>query len=186
MRYKYLLVIFTLCFCLLTGRSYAVSPTISPTPEVKEINYQLPYPGILPDHPLYPLKVIRDKIYDLVLSDPVKKTEFKLLMADKRFFMGYLLFNQGKNKLCEQTVSKGSKYYEEAVLSFFKAEKEGRDLRTLRQKLIDASLKYQELLTGFQTNADNDIRSGLQGSQERVLKYQQEITSHIEILQDNK
>ncbi|MCL5019024.1 MAG: DUF5667 domain-containing protein [Patescibacteria group bacterium] len=179
MRLKFILMISVIGFWFLASKSFAVTPTVTltvtPTPS-KEVNYQLPYPGILPDNPLYPLKVFRDKIYDLLLSDPLRKVEFKLLMADKRMMMGHLLLNnKGKAELSEQTVSKASKYYEEAVTVFFKAEKEGRDVKFLRQKLIDASLKYEELITGFQKGVANDVKIGLQGSLERVLKYRGEL-----------
>ncbi|HSW97310.1 MAG TPA: hypothetical protein VLF89_05800, partial [Candidatus Saccharimonadales bacterium] len=49
-----------------------VSPSISPiiTMENKQIQYDLPYPGLLPDNPLYSLKVLRDKIVEFFISDP--------------------------------------------------------------------------------------------------------------------
>lgn len=186
MRLKLLLFLLISFVLLFPSLSLANNITPLPTPEIKEVNYQLPYPGILPDHPLYPLKVFRDKVYDFLLSDPIKKAEFKLLMADKRLAMSYLLLNKGKTQLSEQTVSKSSKYYEEAALVFFKAEKEGREISFLRQKLIDASLKHEELIVGFQKGATNDVKSGLQGSLERILKYRQELLVNKQNLQDKK
>ncbi len=87
-------VLLTTVFFLLVKSVNAVSPTV--TPVNNEVEYTLAYPGLLPDHPLYPLKVIRDKIYDFFLSDLVKKSEFKLLMADKRLFMAIMLKDRQK------------------------------------------------------------------------------------------
>lgn len=160
-------------------------PSIIHASQLNNTNYILPYPGILPDHPLYPLKVIRDKVYDFLLRDLVKKTEFKLLMADKRFFMGIMLMDKGKPELSEQTISKGSKYFEEAVLILYKAEQEGREVSIVRHKLIDASKKYQEIITAYQKTTATHVTSGLQGSLDRVLKYQSELIESNK-MQDKK
>ena len=40
------------------------------------VKYELPYPGILPDNPLYFLKQIRDWIMERLITDPLKKIEF--------------------------------------------------------------------------------------------------------------
>jgi hypothetical protein len=53
----------------------------SSAPSVSE--YALPYPGILPDHPLYVFKKLRDQILERLISDPVRKMEFYMLQADK-------------------------------------------------------------------------------------------------------
>ena len=42
----------------------------------ESVNYQLPYPGrILPDHPLYFLKMIRDRIWLFFTTNSLKKAE---------------------------------------------------------------------------------------------------------------
>src|SRR5260370_38981843 len=66
-----------------------------------KMDYQLPYPGILPDNPLYELNALRDRIYGFLISDPLKKSEFDLLQADKRLAVGISLFNKGKKELAE-------------------------------------------------------------------------------------
>jgi hypothetical protein len=49
----------------------------------EELDYTLPYPGILPDNPLYIFKNLRDRVMRIFLSDPVKRIEFSLLQSDK-------------------------------------------------------------------------------------------------------
>lgn len=142
----------------------------------QEINYHFPYPGILPDHPLYPLKIIRDKIYDFFLLDKTKKTEFKLLMADKRFYMAVILFDKGKPLLAETSVSKASKYYQEGVLILSQLQKEEKDLNPLKEKFIQAGQKYQQIITGWQKTATPEVKQGLQLSLELIKKYQKELT----------
>lgn len=145
--------------------------------ENSTVDYQLPYPGILPDNPLYPLKVLRDKIYDFFLRDPLKKAEFRLLMADKRLFMAIMLADRKKIQLAQQTISKSSKYYEEAVLTLYKAQKEGREITELRSRLIKAGEKHQEIILGLMEDSPEEIKRGLQESLERIVKYREELSS---------
>src|SRR5205823_3865940 len=88
-----------------------VSPAVimSPTPTpAQTVDYTLPYPGLLPDNPLWPVKAFRDKSISMFISDPMKKAEFDLLQADKRVNASLYLFNQSKDKeaLVSQTISK--------------------------------------------------------------------------------
>jgi hypothetical protein len=41
----------------------------------QKIDYDLPYPGLLPDHPLYFIKAGRDKITELITRDNIKKAK---------------------------------------------------------------------------------------------------------------
>lgn len=159
--------------------------TILQTSQTKnQENYQLPFPGILPDNPLYPLKIVRDKIYGFLLTDIVKKSEFDLLLSDKRMAMSYLLVNKGKMQLAEKTVSKASKYYEKAVNNYFQAEKEGRDVKILRQKLLDAPIRYQELITGFEEGAQDKEKRGFQESLARVIRSRNKILKEQRVQND--
>lgn len=71
----------------------------------------MPYPGILPDHPLYALKVARDRALDYTTRDPVKKARLYLLFSDKRVAMAEALIEKGKIKPAISTLSKGEKYF---------------------------------------------------------------------------
>lgn len=97
--------------------------TITPTPD-----YVMPYPGILPDSPLYSLKTARDKLISFMIGDPLKKAEFDLLQADKRIGAALLLIKTGdseKQKIALSTISKGQNYYEEAIGKLAEAKKQG-------------------------------------------------------------
>jgi hypothetical protein len=71
--------------------------------------YQLPYPGILPNNILYPVKVVRDRMMEFFTRDPIKKSELYLLFADKRINMAQVI-RQTDWPLTEATVSKAEKY----------------------------------------------------------------------------
>jgi len=68
------------------------TPVASPTP----IMYALPYPGILPTHPLYVFKSLRDKIIELLVTDPIRKADFYIKQGDKKLNMGLALWDLKK------------------------------------------------------------------------------------------
>lgn len=172
--FSFFLLLLSFFLFSFAGRVSAQTPTI--TPEVKKVDYIMPYPGILPDHPLYPLKAIRDKIYDSLLTDLIKKTEFKLLMADKRVIMTQKLLEKGRPELAETTMSKASKYYEEAVLTLYKARNQGRDTLKQTTKLIDSAKKYEELVSSFPKIDSSVIKDGIMGSLSAINKYKNELS----------
>lgn len=150
----------------------------------KESTYSLPYPGILPDHPLYLLKVARDKIYDYLVSDLVTKAEFRLQTADKRFAMGIMLVEKNKKELAESTVSKASKYYEEAYLTVIKAKGKGRNIIAVKDKMISASYKYEEIISKYISASDGKVKTGYKESLERILRIRAELLKINQNLQN--
>lgn len=144
----------------------AVTPPTAGVTMEKPSEYLLPYPGILPDHPLYFLKQVRDGIMDRLIVDPLRKAEFHVLQADKRLNMGVVLLEQGKETLAETTISKGEKYMERAAhgLSAFKST--GRPVpASLIDKLTRSMEKHIEILEktnftgtlGFVKNLQSEI-----------------------------
>ncbi len=77
----------------------------------ERVIYNLPYPGLLPDHPLYFLKAIRDRFLDMSTRDYLKKAELYLLLSDKRVAMALALADEGKDNLAVSTLSKAEKYF---------------------------------------------------------------------------
>lgn len=124
----------------------AVNPVLVPT-----VNYPLPYPGILPGNPLYFLKVIRDKLVDFLISDPLKKATFDLTLADKRLNAGIYLFNEGSNEynLAESTISKDENYFVMALNEAKAAKQQGEDISSISNQLLMSSEKHQEVISGL-------------------------------------
>lgn len=121
----------------------------APTPTTAPVAYQLPYPGILPDSPLYFLKTFRDRLVAFLISDPLKKAEFNLLQANKRLQAGVFLLDKTPKdvSLSISTISKGQNYFEEALVSVSDAKKQGMPLTTILEQLSLASQKQKEVLS---------------------------------------
>ncbi|MFH0864403.1 MAG: DUF5667 domain-containing protein [Candidatus Gottesmanbacteria bacterium] len=140
--------IFLLPFVVATSTS-AITPRLTPAPVVsiiQPVDYPMPYPGILPDHPLYSLKMLRDKILDLIIKDPVKRIEFLLLMSDKRIAAGKMLIDGTKVSLGITTISKGENYFERAVTESEQTKKQGKNVNSQLDNLEKASQKHIEML----------------------------------------
>ena len=109
---KYILGIAVVLFFLFVPPTiYLLDYSQSPTLGSEEVLYTLPYPGILPDHPLYFVKVVRDKLLQVKTRDNLKKAKLYLLLSDKSIAMADALAKKGKDSLAITTFSKGEKYF---------------------------------------------------------------------------
>ena len=151
------------------------SQEISPARE--KILYNLPYPGLLPDHHLYVLKAIRDKMMDLATRDNIKKADLYLLFSDKRAAMAVPLAKKGKDKLAISTISKGEKYFLKIPQLVTTSKKQGvspPEGYVVNLKLSNA--KHHEII---QTLIKN-LPQGQNEALNEVLKINQEIKKEFD------
>lgn len=140
-----------------------------------KVEYQLPFPGILPDNPLYMLKVARDRIMELLIAEPVRKTEFYILQADKRLGMGVQLLEKGNSALAETTLSKGETYMDKAVSTAVNYKTSGKEIPGyLVDRLSRSLMKHNEVLSEEVVKASETIKPALSGFLETVKKLQTE------------
>lgn len=140
------------------------------------VEYLLPYPGILPDHPLYFLKKFRDTILERLIADPIKKAEFYILQGDKRLNMGIFLVAQSKLALAETTVSKGEKYLGNVVQVLTTQKTAGNPIPGyITDRLEKSLLKHEEVLTDLIARTSDPVKAGFTGSLEFVKNLQKEI-----------
>jgi len=124
-----------------------------------EIYYYFAYPGkILPDNPLWFLKVVRDKIWLGITTDLSKKAELNLLFADKRLVSSRMLFEKNKPELALSTLTKAEKYLEKAANNEEASRKEGGDTSNLLLRLANASLKHTEVVNEILEIAPSDAK----------------------------
>ncbi|MBI4089531.1 MAG: hypothetical protein HY424_02365 [Candidatus Levybacteria bacterium] len=168
-------LIFLLSFSIsLSTSKVAFAQKIAP-PEETSINYELPYPGLLPDNPLYVLRVIRDRTVGFLISSSLKKAEFNLLQADKRLNAGIYLFNKNKIPLSFSTISKAENYFEEAIEKIKQARKEGMNITEIVNKLRDAAKKHEEVLISLGDRSPKNFKNNFESLRERVVEFQKEV-----------
>lgn len=173
-----ILFVFALCLFFFAGLWHTVVAvsTQMPTTAVQEkIEYALPYPGILPDHPLYMVKRIRDYILERVIAEPVRKGEFYILQGDKRLQMGIMLVAAGKHALAETTVSKAEKYLEKAVQTLLAYQKNEAVVPTHIADRVRISLsKHEEVINEMLGTVPEAQKNGLTESLARVKLLQEQ------------
>lgn len=142
----------------------------NPTPE--KVDYFLVYSGILPDHFLYSVKMIRDRVLTFLTVDPSKKAELFLLFADKRLGAGKALIEGGKIDLGVSTITKAEKYLEQAVNQEKTARQSGKETQVLQEKMTRAVRKHEEVIMELIGKVSGDAKSTL----EKTLEYPRKLT----------
>ena len=145
------------------------------------VEYRFMWPGMLPDHPFYKLKVLRDKLVLKLVNNPVKRMEYYLLLADKGMYATKLLVEKGSISLAKTTALKAEHNYTLLVSEYkwmFWYEKPIP--ADLDGNIHISALKHQELLVR--------IAEGLTNQEDKNAFYQvagfsnanlQELTSLI-------
>ncbi|MBI4035154.1 MAG: hypothetical protein HY381_02045 [Candidatus Chisholmbacteria bacterium] len=109
-------------------------------------SYFLPDPGILPDHPLYWLKVVRDRVGLWLTTEPVARAERLLVYADRRMSEALSLSESGQGELAVVTAQRAEEYLARAVRQAEEVAQQGRKVEDIVGSLVGASLKHQEVL----------------------------------------
>ncbi|OGM21729.1 hypothetical protein A2863_04605 [Candidatus Woesebacteria bacterium RIFCSPHIGHO2_01_FULL_38_9b] len=146
------------------------------------IDYYLPYPGrVLPDNPFWFLKALRDKLWFSFTTNPTRKAELLLLLADKRLGSAKILFEKGKNSEALSTLTKAEKYLEAAMVQERENRKQSLDTSEFLVRIAKASLKHYQLMQYIEKNVPDDIKPAVIVSQEYPKKvYEQARNSLLE------
>lgn len=120
------------------------------------VEYTLPYPGILPDSPLYIFKVVRDKLVGTFILDSKQKAFYSLFLSDKRLAAGQALVKKGKGDIGAVTIIKAQDYYRQAVNETLKSKN-----NDLLSKLAVAGAKHEDVITELLVKADNGVAEKL-------------------------
>jgi hypothetical protein len=154
------------------------SATIAPSPT--SINYQLPYPGILPDSPLYPLKVLRDRLVEFFISNPTKKGEFYILEGDKHINSAIFLIENKRNyALAESTVSKGENYMERSFSQVPIIKQRQEIPNELLQHLSISLSKHQEEIKRMEDKAPAEVRMKLHKDYQRAVDLHKKVEASL-------
>lgn len=148
---KFLLRIFffaiLVCFFIQPAAAQEQENTPTPTPTPTFIKYYLAYPGMLPDSPLYKLKILRDRVSLTIISDPQKKVDFYLLQTDKGILATAMLVDKKKIELAKETALKAEHNFTLLTYQLNTLPKKPND--AFFEKLKVASLKHQEVLNSL-------------------------------------
>lgn len=168
----------TLFIFLIPFLTYVIDYT--PVNAVQEtVIYTLPYPGILPDNPLYIFKAIRDQLIIFGTRDNVKKAQLYLLLSDKRIGMAISLSKKGKEKQAIEVAGKAEKYFFNIPQLLIDAKKQGSGSSSeFIQTLKLSNAKHREILDSFL----KDLPQGLNNAINEVIKINEQVKKSIDKL----
>jgi len=149
--------------------------TVNPAAVGEETDYFLAYPGILPDHFLYSLKMMRDRIWLWLTVEPLKKAELMLLFADKRLGAGKVLIEGNKIDLGVSTLGKAEKYLQRALVQERITQKTDEEAKAFLEKLSKAASKHEEILLSLMEKTGDSAKSVLGESLNLVRQSQAQI-----------
>jgi len=141
-------------------------PITTPEPKNQQVEYALPYPGILPDHPLYFLKNVRDWLLKIFISQPVRKTEFEMLLSDKSLNMAIFLADQGKKDLALKTLRISVDHLKTTESYLFEIPaSEKPQINNIKDRFEKSLEKHQEIISNlslvFSSDQQGEITSML-------------------------
>lgn len=172
-----LLISFIVLVPFVTYFVLGASDTLVKTPQQKVI-YNLPYPGLLPDSPLYITKIIRDRITDFLTRDNLKKAELYLLYSDKRTSMSLVLASKGKSQLAIDTFVKGEKYFLKIPELLKSAKKQGTQApSSFVETLKLSNAKHKELIEELIKTLPQGLNQSLTQLSDLNLQIRHEIES---------
>jgi hypothetical protein len=151
--------------------------TPSPAPVNKNVDYELPYPGMLPDSPFYTLKLIKDSINDLFILDPLRKSNFYLLQADKRLAASIILFENGEEEIGIKTLSKSLDYLEKSVDKMEEAKKEQREVLDIFGKLNNSSEKQVQEIEKIRNEENSNLSKNVAIEHKRAQEIKNRVNS---------
>ncbi|MBI5621074.1 hypothetical protein HY949_04790 [Candidatus Gottesmanbacteria bacterium] len=108
------------------------------------VQYDLAFPGMLPDNPFYKVKVLRDRYIADFISDPIKKIEFYLKQTDKGILAAAMLVDKNNVTLARETALKAE--HNMTLLTYELYRLKGKQDEAFFMRLKTASAKHQEVL----------------------------------------
>lgn len=146
------------------------------------VNYELPYPGMLPDNPLYFLKVIRDGIVKMLINDPFKKAQFSLNVAEKRMYAGKMLVDKDEDRLAVEIIGKSNNYLDDALKAIVVAKKlnpKNPDIRPFLQQFKTAVQKHYEIAEDIKPQIDESELSQFKTEEQKILNAQNKAEAYL-------
>lgn len=171
-----LIIVTAAIFFVNNVHAQEITPEPTPTPTI--IQYDLAFPGILPDNFLYKLKILRDKLQLITMSDPNARINLLLKMADKSVLATAILVDKKEWKLAKETALKAENNMTLLTPEIAKLD-EPIDQKLIK-KLQTASLKHQEVFAKLQERASEEDKKVFTQVIEFSKRNQSEIEKFIE------
>lgn len=170
--------------------SHAATSTSTTAAELvqdEKVIYTLPEVGqVIPTHPLFIVKQIRDGIENILTRDPVQKIKLKLRQADLHIVYAQTLASQNKPSAAMQAVEDavGQDQDVAKILSELKTqdgtedeEAVKKEIRDIRFNLVQSNIKHAEVLRSLLTTLPKGEQDILLNSLEKLSSTRKDLAS---------
>jgi hypothetical protein len=123
---------------------------------------ELPNPGILPDHPLYPVKTFLEKVRLWLTFDPEARARFHAFLAEQRLAELNATLAQGKYQHALRLREEYERELNESESETEKAFGLGRNATALLEHVCDMTYKHIAVLERVLSRAPEAARPGLE------------------------
>lgn len=177
-KYFFIFLIVATFFSFNLQKNNAQETTSKINPNAEIIQYNLNFPGILPDNFLYKLKIFRDRVLLAMTSDTTSRINLLLKSADKGILASAMLVDKQSWKLAKETALKAEHNITLLTQEIYNLN-EPID-QVLIKKLITASKKHQEVLTKLIERVPTDDQTVFRQVIDFSQRNQEEIEKFIE------
>lgn len=157
--------------CVSVGLIHAQTPQQSP-----EAGYELPYAGLLPDHPLYMVKAARDSFWLFFTRDSIKKAELLLLFSDKKVVMAQALADKDKWDLAAEQLDASEKDVSRMIEAINLSKRIGS---SLSEDFIDTALqsnnRHLEIMRNMRKYAPDKTRDQVEAAMQMNIDHYNEL-----------
>ena len=123
-------------------------------------------PGMLPDHPLYFMKRGVESVGTFFRFSDEAKADRYLGLAEKRISEANALTEKGNSELVERTLERYQEQMNKGIERAERAKERGRDMDEVLERVSEATVKHQEVLTGVYEKVPEEDREGIQRAME--------------------
>ena len=169
-------LVFGVAIVLMSLLSVSDPAKVYPSAPYVQVDYFLPYPGLLPDSPFYKLKALRDKIILTFTRQGAEKVEMYLNLADKRLGAVVALSEGNQLSLAVSTLTKAEKYLLQSVEETILLQKQGKDVKSLLLTLTKATRKHLEVADSLILKTESQNRLTIEETKRLTLQLQERVT----------
>jgi hypothetical protein len=155
-------------------------PTMNNAPQIDIIvpphgNFPLPSPGMLPTHPLYPLRMVSNRLFLLATMDPQQRAQLLFTYSNLRMSAANQLIMQGEVDAAISTAIKGQAYLQQAIANSHTISSSNQT--EWYSSLKQALLKHEEVIEKIRFVAQDASRDQANRLWHQLSDYRQQVSN---------
>jgi len=174
----FVIILFLILFAT-EARAQSPTPVSSPTTTQSAIavTNKTPYRGMLPDHPLYKLQILWDRIQILFMTNPLQKADKYISYATRELEASEAMLEKGNVPLTVHTAMRGE-HYMTLVVESTKSEAylSGDLVPGILERAHGIYPTHQQIVTRMIEKTSGDAQNTLKQIQEFSTRNDMELT----------